>query len=127
MTGDFDATSAVLYPNGLNDCMARARINSPQLAAAAGTTRQQLHKLRHGRQKLTVQWAKRLAPHLNSTWQELVEGLSGDRAHLWPEEVSPERELLEAFWFTDRQGRELMLRLARSLRSVATDQREAAE
>jgi hypothetical protein len=107
--------------------MARARINGPQLAVAAGTTRQQIHKLRHGNQKLTVQWAKRLAPHINSTWQELVEGPSGDQAHLRGEEVSPERELLEAFWSADRRGRELLLHLARSLRVNVSEHREAAE
>ena len=116
-----------LYPNGLNDCMARAGVNGPQLALAAGTTRQQIHKLRHGLQKMTVQWAKRLAPHLHSTWQELVEGPSGIQVYPRRQEVSPERELLEAFWFADRQGRELMLRLARSFRIASEQQREAAE
>jgi plasmid maintenance system antidote protein VapI len=53
--------------------MARERINDPGLAELANTTRQQIHKLRHGDRKLTVQWAKRLAPHLKCTWQELVE------------------------------------------------------
>lgn len=75
------------YPNGLAACMARKGINDPQLADAAGTTKQQIHKLRHGERKLTVQWAKRLAPHLNASWQELVDSAPSpadvERAELW--------------------------------------------
>ena len=54
--------------------MARVGMTDPQLAALAETTKQQIHKLRHGQRQLTVQWAKRLAPHLDSTWQELIDG-----------------------------------------------------
>jgi hypothetical protein len=54
--------------------MKRAGINDPTLAAEVrNTSKQQINKLRHGERKLTVQWAKRLAPHLDCTWQELVE------------------------------------------------------
>jgi hypothetical protein len=41
--------------------------------------------------------------------------------------AAPERELLAAFRSTDRHGRELILRLVRSLRSDAPAQRAAAE
>jgi hypothetical protein len=117
----------VPYPNGLAECMTRARLNDRELAEAAGTTKPQLHKLRHGGRKLTVQWAKRLAPPLNCTWQELVEGLSPDHASTCPDHVSSERELLDAFWSTDAQGGAMLLRLARSLRTDSSAQREAAE
>jgi hypothetical protein len=40
--------------------------------------------------------------------------------------VPAERELLGAFWSTDDQGREMILRLAKSLRRKTPTQREAA-
>ena len=60
--------------------MARVAMTDPQLAALAETTKQQIHKLRHGQRKLTVQWAKRLAPHLDSTWQERRDSRCGEKA-----------------------------------------------
>lgn len=66
------------YPNRLADCMALAQVNDPQLAKLANTTKQQIFKLRQGERKLTVEWARRLAPHLNVEWQALIEGPQGD-------------------------------------------------
>lgn len=43
------------------------------------------------------------------------------------EQPPPERELVAAFRSIDEQGREMILRLVRSLRSDARVQREAAE
>jgi transcriptional regulator with XRE-family HTH domain len=103
------------YPNGLADCMALARITDPQLAAAAGTTKQQIFKLRRGERKMTVQWAKRLAPYLEVTWQELIEGPA-------PPTVRSRVELLEIFDVVDEQGKEMLLRLARSLRADSAPQ-----
>jgi transcriptional regulator with XRE-family HTH domain len=95
------------YPNRLQECMARAELNDPQLAEAVGTTRQQIHKLRHGERKLTVEWAKRLAPILEVSWQELITGSPPDPA---------ERELVGAYRSADDMGREMLLRFARALR-----------
>jgi transcriptional regulator with XRE-family HTH domain len=97
------------YPNGLAACMARAGITDPKLAEAAGTTKQQIHKLRHGERKLTVQWAKRLAPKLDCTWQELIEGPS--------EPDDPQRvALFVAYNSLDQRDRDTLLRVAESLR-----------
>ena len=95
------------YNNRLEQCMRAAGINDPELADLAATTKQQIFKLRHGERKLTVEWAKRLAPHLHVAWQEMIEGPVADPAA---------RELLEAYRTTDQQGRDMLLRLARSLR-----------
>jgi hypothetical protein len=87
--------------------MVRVAMTDPQLAALAETTKQQIHKLRHGQRKLTVQWAKRLAPHLDSTWQELVEGpldpIDALRA-----------ELLRAFENMNQRDRERLVEVARN-------------
>lgn len=89
--------------------MARVAFTDPELADAAGTTKQQIHKLRHGERKLTVQWAKRLAPILGFTWQELIEGPS--------EAADPRRAaLLAAYDSLDPRDRETLLRVAESLR-----------
>lgn len=89
--------------------MTRAGINDPKLAEAVGSTRQQIHKLRHGDRKLTVQWAKRLAPKLDCTWQELIEG------PLAP--VDTRRvDLLAIFDAMDDRERDRLLRVAQSLR-----------
>lgn len=88
--------------------MARAGINDPKLADAVGSTRQQIHKLRHGDRKLTVQWAKRLAPHLDCTWQELIEG---------PAAPTDARRagLLAIFDRMDERNRDTLFRIAQSL------------
>lgn len=102
--------------------MALAGITDPKLAAAAGTTKQQIFKLRRGERKLTVQWAKRLAPFLGVAWQELIDGpaLPTDRSRA---------ELLQAFDAIDERGKEMVLRLVRSLRhdsESGTDQEQQA-
>jgi hypothetical protein len=88
--------------------MARAGINDPQLADAVGSTRQQIHKLRHGDRKLTVQWAKRLATPLHCTWQELIEGPAG------PTDAR-RTGLLAIFDAMDERDREALWRIAQSL------------
>ena len=64
---------------------------------------------------MTVQWAKRLAPYLEVTWQELIEGPA-------PPTVRSRVELLEIFDVVDEQGKEMLLRLARSLRADSASQ-----
>jgi len=65
------------YPNGLGAAMERAGMTDPDLAARAGTTKQQIFKLRRGERKLTVDWAHRLAPHLGASLPELLLGVAG--------------------------------------------------
>ena len=50
---------------------------------------------------MTVQWAKRLAPFLEVTWQELIEGPA-------PPTVRSRVELLEIFDVIDEQGKEML-------------------
>jgi transcriptional regulator with XRE-family HTH domain len=60
------------YPNRLDELMLRARISGPRLAELVGTSKQQLHKLRHGNRKMTREWAERIAPHLGVDWPEVI-------------------------------------------------------
>ena len=60
------------YPNRLQEFMNLAELNDPALAEKVGTSRQQIHKLRHGERELTREWATRLAPHLGVDWPELM-------------------------------------------------------
>lgn len=100
----------VPYPNGLAECMARAGIKDPALAVLAGTTKQQIHKLRHGERKLTVQWAKILAPHLECSWQELIEGPTS------PADIE-RADLVAMFEAMDARDRQTLLRVARSMQT----------
>jgi plasmid maintenance system antidote protein VapI len=107
----------------LDGLMSVLRLENNELAAKIGTSRQTVWKLRHGHTRILAHWAKRIAPHVGASWQELVDGASAaDRART----SSAEHQVLEAFRSTDDQGREMILRLVRSLRSEPT-QREAAE
>jgi transcriptional regulator with XRE-family HTH domain len=49
-------------------------IENHELAAKAGTSRQAIWKLRNGLTRVLPDWAKRLAPHLGVSWEELVDG-----------------------------------------------------
>lgn len=48
-------------------------MNDPQLAELENTTKQQINKLRRGERQLTARWARRLAPHLQADWKELMD------------------------------------------------------
>lgn len=63
------------FSNKLSFFMEKAGVNDPQLAGAVGASKQQIFNLRHGARKLTVEWAKRLAPHLGISWETLVTGV----------------------------------------------------
>jgi hypothetical protein len=54
--------------------MTELRLENYELAAMAGTSRQSIWKLRTGLTRMLPHWAKRLAPHLGISWQELIEG-----------------------------------------------------
>lgn len=88
--------------------MVIAGFNDPKLADAAGTTKQQIFKLRKGQRKLTVEWARRLAPHLGLRWEALVEGPqdNGDADLL---------ELQSSYDTLPQDARTTLLAVARSL------------
>lgn len=60
------------HPNRLNELMLRVGISGQRLADLAGTSKQQVHKLRRGNGKLTREWAERFAPHLGVDWPEVI-------------------------------------------------------
>ena len=62
----------MIYPNRLGELMERRELDDPTLAEGAGTSKQQIFKLRHGQRKLTRKWAEKLAPHLGVTWPEVM-------------------------------------------------------
>lgn len=97
------------YSNSLGACMKIAGLTDPQLAERVGTTKQTIFKLRHGERKLTVQWAKKLAPHLGMNWERLVQDprLNDDHRR---------DAVLAAFDSVSEDGRDLLYRVARTLR-----------
>lgn len=62
------------YPNHLADLMREKGLTDPALAKKLAISKQQIFNLRHGHRKLTVEWARRLAPHLGVSWQRLITG-----------------------------------------------------
>jgi transcriptional regulator with XRE-family HTH domain len=62
------------YPNHLARFMRAKGLTDPDLARPLEITKQQIFNLRKGHRKLTVEWARRLAPHLGVSWQELITG-----------------------------------------------------
>lgn len=98
-----------IYPNNLGHCMAELGLTDPDLAKLANTNKQQIHKLRHGARKLTVEWAKRLARHMPPyQWYDLADDGQIDRRRA---------ELVAGYAAADDQGREMLGRLARSFLS----------
>jgi hypothetical protein len=108
----------------LDQLMTALRMENHALAARVGTSRQTIWKLRTGYTRMLPGWAKRIAPHLGVPWPELVEGAPVGES---PDPSLSERELLGAFRSTDEQGREMILRFTRSLRSDTPEERVAAE
>lgn len=64
------------YPNHLAYFMAAKGLTDPGLARLLKpeVSKQQIFNLRHGHRKLTVEWARRLAPHLDVSWERLITG-----------------------------------------------------
>jgi plasmid maintenance system antidote protein VapI len=96
------------YPNHLAYFMAAKGLTDPALATKLEISKQQIFNLRHGHRKLTVEWAKRLAPHLGVSWERLITGTAApaDQARA---------DLLTAFEALDERDRETVLRVAQSL------------
>lgn len=64
------------YENHLARFMRAKGFTDPGLAKLLRpeSSKQQIYNLRTGHRKLTVEWAKRLAPALDVSWQELITG-----------------------------------------------------
>lgn len=63
------------YPNYLAELMRSNGLTDRALADKLGVSKQQIFNLRRWHRKLTVEWAKRLAPHLGVSWERLITGL----------------------------------------------------
>lgn len=59
------------FPSILRALMEKSGLSDPDLARLAGTSKQQIFKLRTGQRSVSVEWAKILAPHLGVSWQDL--------------------------------------------------------
>jgi transcriptional regulator with XRE-family HTH domain len=71
----FEHSGGVEYHSGMSE-LARLRtakgLTQSQLAAKAGTSQPQIRRLENGERKLTKEWAKRLAPHLETTAEAIL-------------------------------------------------------
>jgi plasmid maintenance system antidote protein VapI len=95
------------YPNHLAEYMLSSGIRDPDLANKVGVSKQQIFNLRRWHRKLTVEWAKRLAPHLKVSWERLITGAPAQA-------TDQEREELLAFFETmDEAQRKALLAMAR--------------
>jgi hypothetical protein len=90
----------------LDRLMTELGIENHQLAKQADAERQAIHKLRRGITRMLPHWAKRLAPHLGVTWQELVEGAPAD-----PDEA----RLLAAYRALDKDRKQGLLTVAEGM------------
>lgn len=61
------------HPNNLRKAMERSEKGVSWLAEQIGTNRQNVTRWAKGQRKLTVPWAKKIAPHLNATASELLQ------------------------------------------------------
>jgi SOS-response transcriptional repressor LexA len=60
------------YPNGLKAAMDRASIGPTALGEAVNTSKQNITRWASGDRKLTVDWAQKIAPRLQTTPEELL-------------------------------------------------------
>jgi transcriptional regulator with XRE-family HTH domain len=98
------------YPNHLGRFMREKGLTDPALARLLEISKQQIFNLRQGHRKLTVEWAQRIAPHLEVSWQELITGSGAsplDQAGA---------DLLAAFYSMNQRDRETLLRVADRMR-----------
>lgn len=98
------------YPNHLGRFMRERGLTDPALARSLEISKQQIFNLRKGHRKLTVQWAQRIAPYLNLSWQELI---TGSAASSFDHAVG---DLLAAYSSMDRHDQETLLRVAERMR-----------
>ena len=65
---------AIRHRNFLAEAITASGMKDPEVAAAAGTSKQQIGRLKHSKRKLSPEWAMRLAPVLGWDWRHLIEG-----------------------------------------------------
>jgi plasmid maintenance system antidote protein VapI len=96
------------YPNHLAELMREKGLTDPQLAKKLEISKQQIFNLRHGHRKLTVEWARRLAPHLGVSWERLITGAAtvGDQARA---------DLLAAYDAMNEEQRAALLVMVRGM------------
>ena len=74
------------------------------------SSKQQIYNLRKGHRKLTVEWAKRLAPALDVPWQELITGGT-------PQTIDPRiAGICAAYAEMSERARETLFQVAEGLR-----------
>lgn len=71
-TGDNATMKKPKYPNGLREAMERAEKGPTWLADQLETNKQNITRWSNGDRKLTVEWAKKLAPLLDTTADVLL-------------------------------------------------------
>lgn len=69
--------SEMEHPNRLDKLIKERGLTGVEVAKAAQTTKQQIHKLRNGVRPVSRDWAERLAPVLGVTWPEVM-GWTGE-------------------------------------------------
>ncbi|WP_192843847.1 XRE family transcriptional regulator [Aureimonas sp. D3] len=82
----------------LRDLRKAAGLHQAELADLAGTSQAQIGRLEKGERKLTIEWAERIAPHLNTTARNLM--FPPDLAQLAPV-VGFVGAGMEVFWERD--------------------------
>lgn len=69
--------SEMEHPNRLDELIKERGLTGVEVANAAKTSKQQIHKLRNGVRPVSRDWAERLAPILGVTWPEVM-GWTGE-------------------------------------------------
>jgi DNA-binding XRE family transcriptional regulator len=98
----------------LDRMMTELGLKNHELAAKVPTSRQAIYKLRNGNTRMLPHWAKRLAPHLGVSWQELIDGCTSP-----VDQVRP--ALLGAM---DDETKAFLLALEARLMTLMNDQHE---
>lgn len=90
-----------VFPNGVAQAMKRAGIGTSELARIINTSRQNVARWKNQSRGLTPEWAKKLAPALNTTPAELMlleaDLRSEDVAHMLPEGPRPKTVPLKGY------------------------------
>jgi hypothetical protein len=97
------------YPNHLAEFMRAKRLTDPALAKKLDISKQQIFNLRRWHRKLTVEWAKQLAPHLDVSWERLI---TGSPSPVDQDEVL----LLAAFKALDQRDRQMAVRVLQNMK-----------
>jgi transcriptional regulator with XRE-family HTH domain len=114
------------------DLRHQARLTQDELANIIGVARATLATIETGRNRAGAETTLAIADYfrVSMDWllcREMLSKAAIPPALVGDAQVSaPERELLDTFRSTDRQGRTMMLRFAKALRGEAAVEREAA-